>query len=239
MANNYFKFKCFTIYQNNNVLKVSTDACLLGATTPQLIGINNVLDIGCGTGLLTFMLAQKFPLAKFTTLDINEEAISCIKENYLLNKSNFDIKIECQNILLFMSEVKYELIICNPPFFINQLVSTNKSKEIAKHNTLQFYNQLLQKVKSLLNKNGLACILIDINLLLETIKMLKTLDLRIVNQINIAHSKNHKTKRIILQFENTELNNIAVEETINIYEADNKTYSMLFQKYMANYYLSL
>ena len=47
-----FQFKQFTIHQDQCAMKVSTDACILGAWVP-VEQAENILDIGAGTGLLS------------------------------------------------------------------------------------------------------------------------------------------------------------------------------------------
>src|SRR5688572_5401686 len=61
MPNDHFSFKQFTIFQDKCAMKVCTDACIQGAWTAVNIpaDINNVLDVGAGTGLLSLMIAQK------------------------------------------------------------------------------------------------------------------------------------------------------------------------------------
>ena len=58
MANNYFRFKQFTIYQERCAFKVGTDGVLLGACS-DLKDSGRILDIGTGTGLIAIMSAQR------------------------------------------------------------------------------------------------------------------------------------------------------------------------------------
>ena len=58
MANNYFKFKHFTIYQDRSAFKVGTDGVLLGALA-KLSNAKRILDVGTGTGLIAIMAAQR------------------------------------------------------------------------------------------------------------------------------------------------------------------------------------
>lgn len=49
MSNSYFRFKQFTIHQEQCAMKVGTDGTLLGAWAQ---GGERILDIGTGTGLI-------------------------------------------------------------------------------------------------------------------------------------------------------------------------------------------
>ena len=66
-----FRFKKFEILQDRCAMKVGTDGVLLGAWAS---GGTRILDIGCGTGLIALMMAQRFPAAQVVGIDIDEEA---------------------------------------------------------------------------------------------------------------------------------------------------------------------
>ena len=55
-----FRFKQFEIEQDRCAMKVGTDGVLLGAWAQ---GGRRILDIGSGTGLISLMMAQRFPEA--------------------------------------------------------------------------------------------------------------------------------------------------------------------------------
>src|SRR6266700_4256744 len=60
LGNPYFQFKQFTIHQDQCVMKVCTDACILGAWfAAKVPDHSTILDIGGGTGLLMMMMAQR------------------------------------------------------------------------------------------------------------------------------------------------------------------------------------
>ncbi len=139
MANAYFQFKQFRIEQDRCAMKVSTDACILGAYTAQNMPQSSryVLDIGAGTGLLSLMLAQAMQ-AQITAIEIDENT-------YLQAKANFEASEWVGRLQIFHQAIQdfnphtqnlrdtFDLLICNPPFFVNSLKSPQKEKSLARH----------------------------------------------------------------------------------------------------------
>ena len=72
MANDYFQFKQFTVWQQHCAMKVGTDGTLLGAWAH---GGSHILDVGTGTGLIALMMAQRFDQAHIVGIDIDYETI--------------------------------------------------------------------------------------------------------------------------------------------------------------------
>ena len=81
MAKNSFQFKQFTVYQDRCAMKVGTDGTLLGAWANAPQNDARILDIGTGTGLVALMMAQRFPKAQVTGIDIDEDAAQQAQEN--------------------------------------------------------------------------------------------------------------------------------------------------------------
>lgn len=66
-----FTFKQFEIQQDRCAMKVGTDGVLLGAWAE---GGQRILDIGSGTGLISLMMAQRFPEAQVWGIDLDPDA---------------------------------------------------------------------------------------------------------------------------------------------------------------------
>lgn len=126
-----FKFKQFSIQQDLCAMKVGTDGVLLGAWA-QAIG-NNILDIGCGSGVISLMMAQRCANAAITAIDIDEAAYQQSKINFA--NAAFTNTFNLQNCSLqnLITEHKFDHIISNPPFFVNSQLSGNQSKDLARH----------------------------------------------------------------------------------------------------------
>lgn len=140
MANTYFSFKEFTIHQSQCAMKVSTDACLFGAVVADFFyshshAPSKVLDIGTGTGLLALMLAQKNPKANFLAIELDEDAATQASRNVQESPWSNRVEVIQQDVLSWSesSLEKFDLIICNPPFFSQHLLSENKNRAMARH----------------------------------------------------------------------------------------------------------
>ncbi len=153
MANNYFSFKQFTIYQDKSAFKVGTDGVLLGAYS-DLSGITNILDIGAGTGLISLMLAQRCNASITSIEPDNDSYIQCVE-----NVSNADwnnrIKVVHSSLQDFNpNNEKFDLIVTNPPYFCDSLKSPDPRKSSARHNDSLLSDEILEGVERLLNDNG-------------------------------------------------------------------------------------
>ena len=159
MKSNTFRFKQFDITQDKCAMKINTDGVLLAAWA-QVNSAKTILDIGTGTGVLALMMAQKNPAAIIDAIDIDEDAFLQAKENFI--NSKWSERLRAHHIALqnFTPEQKYDTIISNPPYFIDDLKTDNPQKNIAKHSVALNYAELINGISFLLNKNGCAFIAI-------------------------------------------------------------------------------
>lgn len=146
-------------------MKVSTDACIQGAWAARMLQhlqVKNILDIGTGTGLLSLMLAQAIPEAKITALEINEEACLQAKANFEQSSWVNNLAVNPMSVQQYSREentINYDCIICNPPFFHNQLPSSDKARNQARHSPTLSKAELAEAASSLLAKEGGFCIM--------------------------------------------------------------------------------
>lgn len=153
MSNNHFSFKQFTIYQKRSAFKVGTDGVILGA----LAGIENVstiLDVGTGTGLIALMLAQRSD-AHITAIEPDKDSFEEACEN--INRTNWKERVKVLNMRLQdldPSALKFDLIVSNPPYFKDSLLSPDARKSAARHSFSLPYDELLFCAEKLLNPCG-------------------------------------------------------------------------------------
>lgn len=111
----YFNDKNYNLYSDNGVFSkdkfdYGTRLLLDSIDISKLSG--NVLDLGCGIGVVGIILGTINKNINIDMIDINERAISLVRDNLTLNKVKANV---------FSSDVysnvnkKYDYIITNPP----------------------------------------------------------------------------------------------------------------------------
>lgn len=159
MSNSYFRFKQFTIHHDKCAMKVGTDGVLLGAWA-SAENMMRILDVGTGTGLIALMLAQRNPQAQITAVEIDEDAVIQAKANATCSPWGDRIEVVCNDFRLFQTESKYNLIVSNPPYFVDALNCPDKQRNLARHTCELNYEILFQRSAQLLCEQGRICIII-------------------------------------------------------------------------------
>jgi len=106
---------CFEFISDNGVFsknKIDTGSInLVNTYLKNKSPIKNFLDVGCGYGFISIILAKVLNISGIG-IDINKRALKLAFENAKLNKVNVSFKES--NIYENITE-KYDLIITNPP----------------------------------------------------------------------------------------------------------------------------
>lgn len=157
-----FRFKQFHVNQSGCAMKVNTDGVLLGAlaTAHQP---ETILDIGAGTGVIALMLAQRFGNSHIDSVEINQAAAETAEANF--SNSPFANRLALypfsfEQFFTDYPDKKYDLVVTNPPFYINSLESPGAGKTLAKHANRDFYERLIGGVTGTLANDGLLWLIL-------------------------------------------------------------------------------
>ena len=237
ISNSYFDFKQFRISQADCAMKVTTDACILGAWTPLSPEIKRVLDIGSGTGLLALMIAQKNKDVIIDAIEIDKDAAQQARANVAASPWADRINVlEC-DINEYHTGHKYDLIICNPPFFNNSLLSHKQAKNMARHTISLSYENLFDAIKNNLAENGTASILLPLPESTIWEDLVAKKGWHVINTLSVKHRDNAAIKRKVTMINNNNTE-IRHSQTLVIQKSDG-SYTDVFAKLLAPYYLNL
>lgn len=218
-------------------MKVTTDACIQGAWTPVLPCVKDVLDIGTGTGLLALMLAQKNSDIIVDAIEIDKDAVGQARANIANSPWYERITIMEGDVRNYLFDKRYDLIITNPPFFSNSLLSDDANKNLARHTLLLSFAALLNVVDNHLNDGGYVSILLPI----EEYWLWKTRaendGWHEVNALFVRHTAQMPVKRVVGLFCKNAAN--SRQEKTLVIKDDEQQYTADFIELLSPYYLHL
>lgn len=130
-----FSWKDIAVYHGDGVLKVGTDALLLGTWVPKVVDPPaTIIDAGCGTGILAIMAGSVFPEAHIVAVDSSEEAVALTNQNVLHNRMHDRITCRQADLLASKNDLKQaDLIISNPPYYHDQMLPSREAMLRSKH----------------------------------------------------------------------------------------------------------
>lgn len=155
-----FTFKHFHINDSNCAMKVGTDGVLLGAFA-DMTGVNTVLDVGAGSGLVSLMLAQRStPKTIITGVELDAGAYRDCVDNF--EQSEWNCRLKCLNTSFTSVGGYYDMIISNPPFFKDALSAKGESRSLARQGDELNYISLIKYASEHLTPEGKLVMITDI-----------------------------------------------------------------------------
>jgi tRNA1Val (adenine37-N6)-methyltransferase len=198
--NNWFEFKQFRIEQQKSAMKVGTDGVLLGAWSP-VEDARRILDVGTGTGLIALMLAQRSN-SDIDAVEIDEPACEEAKFNFEQSGWSDRLRVFHTDFQVFadVPNEPYDLVVSNPPFFINSLKTGNAALAVARHNDMLTFNQLVSGARKLLSSKGRLCIIIPSVSCMEFRESARLAGFYLRHQTMVIPKSGRVPKRALMEF---------------------------------------
>jgi tRNA1Val (adenine37-N6)-methyltransferase len=150
----HFHFKRFSVSHLGSAMKVGTDAVLLGAWA-NIDRATHILDIGTGNGTIALILAQRSEEhSKIDAVEIAKDESVRARENFKNSPWPHKINLQHSAIQEYFPSVKYDLIVCNPPYFNNSLIPPRSDRGRARHTIELTYRELISSATRLLSEDG-------------------------------------------------------------------------------------
>lgn len=220
-----FRFKQFEIEQDRCAMKVGTDGVLLGAWAQ---GGRRILDIGSGTGLISLMMAQRFPEAEVVGIDMDADACGQAKENVMASPFRDRVEIECCRLQDFgeagvsktaeafagTSEAAealetaeglraagvFDAIVSNPPFFVDSLKNPDSKRTMARHTDSLPFRDLFAGVKRLLSDEGVFSAIVPAEVVEQFVAESCMLGFYLIRKCGVKTVERKQLKRFMLSF---------------------------------------
>ena len=240
MPNDYFQFQQFRIEQAACAMKVSTDACVLGAAV-DLAGATRLLDIGTGTGLLALMAAQRHPTVAIEAVEIDSAAATQAATNATVSPWGPRIQVRPMSLAAYAATrpAPFSHIVCNPPFFQGALRSPSAARTTARHaapDTLTF-TEISRFAADFLVPSGYLTVLLPVTEMNLCTGEAAAAGLHPATRLTLCHRPGSRVLRHIVAFERTP--GPLVEQALAIRSADDDlVYTKTFQALLAGFYLA-
>ncbi|MCR6593581.1 tRNA1(Val) (adenine(37)-N6)-methyltransferase [Campylobacter insulaenigrae] len=141
------------LFQYKKGYRYNNDSLLLFNFFSQQNLQGNILDIGCGCGILGLLTKQYFPKTQVYMLDVQEKNIQLTYRNSKENQ--LEIQTICKDFLDFKSDIKFDYLISNPPFYkLNTTKSENLHLNISRYQEFMPLEKMINKINSLIKTNG-------------------------------------------------------------------------------------
>lgn len=165
------------IFQNSEYFAFSLDSVILANYCTIRMRDKKILDFCTGNGIIPLILSRRTD-KHITAVEIQENLFSLAQKSVEYNKLENQIDIINQDIKDFSRNniSKYDLVLCNPPYFKkNEKSSLNKSYEkmIARHEIMINFDEVCDCAKKVLKDNGNLCIVHRTERLIEILDTLK------------------------------------------------------------------
>lgn len=192
-----FQFKQFQVDQKDCAMKINTDGVLLAAMV-QAADPKRILDIGTGTGVIALMLAQRFEDAQIEAIEIEQSASERAAENFKQSAYKARLSAYHSAIENWSSQKAYDLIVSNPPFFVNDLKNPEEKKGIARHTHEGFFKDLIVKINELLSNQGEFWLILPVKQAKEIIQIASQNQLHQVYQTDVHSDASKAPFRMVI-----------------------------------------
>lgn len=192
-----FRFKQFEIEQDRCAMKVGTDGVLLGAWAQ---GGRRILDIGSGTGLISLMMAQRFPEAEVVGIDMDADACGQARENVMASPFRDRVEIECCRLQDFGGVGTFDAIVSNPPFFVDSLKNPDSKRTMARHTDSLPFRDLFAGVKRLLSDDGIFSAIVPVEVVEQFVAESCILGFYLIRKCGVKTVERKQPKRFMLSF---------------------------------------
>ena len=198
-------------------MKVGIDGVLLGIWA-NTVNAARILDIGTGTGLIALILAQRCT-SIIDSIDIHPYAVKQAKENIRLSPWPNRINVEEISLQNYAESTacRYDLIVSNPPYFVNSLKAPDEDRATARHTDTLTHEELIFNAMLLLAPSGKICIILPVVEAELCKKYALSKGLFCTCEVKVIPKPNAAVKRILMEFRFLDIQNqvseLVVEST--------------------------
>ncbi len=148
-----FQFQNFSVAHQHCAHRVGTDGILLGVWI-DASKAKNILDFGHGSGLISFLLADRYPECKITGIELDKASYHQSLENQEGSPFRERIQFLQGDFLGLDCPDTFDLIVSNPPYFDTGSTSPDFNRARARSTAGHHFKNWISAWSKALKSNG-------------------------------------------------------------------------------------
>ena len=233
-----FRFKQFTVVNDQAAMRVGTDGVLLGAWC-NVDGAAHVLDVGTGTGVIALMVAQRNDAALIDAIDLDATAAEVCRINFAASPWAERLTAIHSDVNGYNPGHGYDLIVCNPPFFGNGVLPQDSARSIARHNQTLTIEQLISNAARLLTATGRLAMVTSADACALVRRCVVQAGLQIQRTTQVCPVEGRPPKRVLWEIGANVTAGEAVADTLCIENNNPRQYSARYLALCREFYLNM
>ena len=233
-----FRCKKFLVNQAGAAHPIGTDSLLIGSWA-DVSNCQSVLDIGTGTGIIALMLAQRLDEMDAPFLvdaaEIDPPSAATARSNFAQSDWASHLTIWEGPVQELPGMGKYDLIVSNPPFFAETILSPDLARRQARSTVTLHFSDLIETALRLLAPNGHFCVVLPVQEGQRLYQMATPMGLYLTRCTTVFSKKGKAAERMLLQLERNPYP--FKKEELLIYEGPN-SYSEAYKRLTKDFYLA-
>ena len=196
------------IYQLYDGYCYNTDSLILSHFARAFLKSRiSLLDVGAGSGILGMLCAReilnkatphKNPHINLHLVEKDTLMAQCVALNIRQFESHICHQVHCMDFLDFQTDMKFDLVISNPPFYANgALQGENMRKNMARHQSFLPLSPMLSHIKRVIKPNGSLCLCYDARVLQTLLYELRICGFN-VDTLRFVHSLANRESSLVL-----------------------------------------
>lgn len=230
-----FDFKHFHVAHDRCAMKVGTDGVLLGAWA-DVVSARRVLDVGCGSGLIALMVAQR-SRAQVVGVEVDDMAAGQAAENVAASPWAGRIEVVCSDIAAYVPPALFDHVVSNPPFHEETTLPPAAGRAVARHTSCLSFAQLLAEVERLLAPGGRFHTIVPASAYADLVRHAAAHHLFPYRQTDVVTRRGKPTRRVLASFAGAVADSPVHDELV-LCEADGSR-TEAYARLTADFYLDI
>ena len=194
------------VYQDKEMFNYSVDTILLANFVSLNRFTKRILEVGTNNGALSIFLSERTKTAEIDALEIQEEALKIAEKNLEINNKQDRINLihgDFNDYAIDQAKKqakKYDVIICNPPFYRLDSSSRRKGSDalyVATHEVKLNLEQLIKGSAKIIKQKGYLAIVEPTERLVDLFVLLRKYGFE-PKRVQMIHPRADKKSNLVL-----------------------------------------